>query len=763
MNKREAIERFSGTEYSEYVYQYSDADDYCCVHAGDPDLFEIWVPLCEPPSWDLIDGFGLDSRDQVFCHRVLPRQLVELEESFDTLDEVWDELESYPGRYKEVIEFIKREVWHELNGYWFFCNGKPTYLPGNFYIFLNYWRGDEGQMQYRDRDRKWFLFQEYIERMPNFLGFNTPKPRRCGDTTKACAVNYQRTIRKRNANAGLQSATEAHAEEVFGQHIILPWAELPFWLKPLYDGSSNPKEKLVMIPPARHSRTNKRTGKKGSVLVRDRGLGSKMLFRNAKVKAFDTFKMWSYHGDEVGKTTDADIYKRYYVVRPAMSSALGTGNVIHTSTVEEQTRAGGENFKMLCDDSMFEQQFKNESGRTTSWLANLFLPADEGLEKFVGRYGESIKDTPTAEQSAYMRQAYPTKTDEECYIGATEFLQRNRRAFEMSKNYVGLNDEKRKYPLFYRECWTRADSDNSMPIHVIEPRLADLSLALAADGDIIRRGNFIRENQRDPDSRVRWVDDPMGKFETSYLFPHESMSNKRVKTRIGFAPATTEFGIASADDFSAKKAEGNKMSDGGGAVFIYKTPEDDQEQDVSTWVGHRFICLYKHRPDTSNEWGEDMIMMCQYYGVLFFPENNLYVSAKHFEDRGYSGYLKHEIDVRTKKFKKNCGWTNTGDNPQRLWRKMRDHFTIHGNREMHTSLLKDVLDIPDISHLTNYDRFVAAGGCLMGAEDFAMEQVHTAREEKIDIRKYFTNNKKHLQNVTQNRELQKQNKQFSFS
>ena len=748
MTKGEAIAKYLGTEFEDLVYEYKDPDEYCVVHDKDPDLFEIWVPLPEAPDWDLIDGWGLDPSDQVFTRCVIPRDLIELEEACGTLDEIWDELRGSPRRYKESINFIKKQIWHELNGYWFFCNGKPTYLPGHMYTYLNFWKGDEGYLQYRDRDRKWFVFEEYMERLPNFLGMNTPKPRRSGDTTKATAVNYFRTIKKRNVNCGIQSATVSHAEEVFTNHLIAPWTELPFWLKPLYDGSSNPKEKLLFVPPARQSRTSKVTGRKGSILVSDRGLGSKIVFRSSAEKAFDTFKMWSYHGDEVGKTTEADIYKRYYIVRPSMCNGSRiNGNVLHTSTVAEQTKEGGENFLRLCNDSMFEKQFTNPSGRTTSWLANLFLPADEGLDGFIGKFGESIIENPTSSQIEYMRQAYPTKNEEELCLGAREYLLRERRSLEISKNYSGLNDEKRKFPMFYRECWVRADSDNGMPLHVLEPRIADLSILFASNGNIIRTGNFIRENQKDPDSPVIWVDDRNGKFETSYLFPDKKMANQRVKGNMGFAPARTDFGIAGADDFSAKKVEGRRMSDGGGAVFMYKTPEDSDEKDIATWRGHRFICLYKFRPNTTEEWGEDMLMMCQYYGVLFFPENNLYVAAKHFEDRGYGGYLKYEVDAKTKKFKKNCGWTNTGENPQRLWRKMRDYFTLHGGRELHLSLLKDALDIPGIEKLTDYDRFVAAGSCLMGAEDFSMENIFKVRERTVDIRRFYTNNKKLLRHA----------------
>lgn len=754
MDRGEALSYYMGTDYEDLIYRYKNNNQQEIFHRDDPDLWEIHIPLPKPPRWDLIDGFGLEPEDQVYKRKALPLEVHELQDEFDTIDDIWEELRINPVRYRKVIEFIKNETWHELNGYWCFINGMPTYFPGSYYVYLSYWKGDEGFLQYRDRDRRWFVFQEYLERKNNFIGMNCPKPRRCGDTTKASALNYFRTTKKRNVNAGLQSCTLEHALEVHSNHIIAPWTELPFWLKPMHDGSSNPKDKLSFIPPAKVARTDRKTGRKGSILAKDRGLGSKMVHRASGEKAFDTFKMYSYHGDEVGKTTEADIHKRYYIIRPSCSSGSKIfGFITHTSTVEEQTKDGGENFKKLCDESTFEQQFANLSGRTTSWLANLFLAADEGLDQFVGKYGESIKGMPTTEQVEFMRGAYPLKSEDDLYIGATEYLLRERKSFELSKNYIALNNFKRQFPLYYRDCWVRAETDNGMPVNVLESRISDLALLIASFDNPVKKGNFIRVDAKDSDSDVIFVEDNLhGKFEVSYLFEDSSLSNLRIKSKGMWMPSRTDWGMAGSDDYSAKKTEGRRMSDGGGAVFMYRAKEDLLTMDISQWTGHRFVCTYKHRPATTEEYGEDLIMMCQYYGVMIFPENNLYLSPKYFIDRGYGGYLKYEREPKTGKFRKNAGWPNVGENPQRLWRKLRDHFTIHGHREVHLSFLKDLIDIPGIEKLTDYDRIVAGGSCLLGADDQTMENLDFVRKKEVDIRRFFTN--KPNKDAVQNRRIQ---------
>ena len=62
---------------------------------------------------------------------------------------------------KKEIEFIGQEWDRRTNGYWFYNCGVPTYIDGWHYFYLNYWQLDNGLPEYRDRDRKFFLFARY--------------------------------------------------------------------------------------------------------------------------------------------------------------------------------------------------------------------------------------------------------------------------------------------------------------------------------------------------------------------------------------------------------------------------------------------------------------------------------------------------------------------------------------------------------------------------------------------------------------------------
>jgi elongation factor P--beta-lysine ligase len=48
---------------------------------------------------------------------------------------------------------------------------------------------------------------------------------------------------------------------------------------------------------------------------------------------------------------------------------------------------------------------------------------------------------------------------------------------------------------------------------------------------------------------------------------------------------------------------------------------------------------------------------------------------------------------------------------------------MHVERERHPDLLNEILEIPNIEKMTDYDLFTAAGGCLLALESQQVEQM----------------------------------------
>ena len=112
----------------------------------DKDLDTIEVPLPEAPEWETIEGYGLPAEDQFFERDKLPHKIVELQNEQDkdgnylTQDEIWDRMNSDFAYYEEEFKWIKKQWGRILYGYWFFCNGQPTYITGWNYFYLTFWQ-----------------------------------------------------------------------------------------------------------------------------------------------------------------------------------------------------------------------------------------------------------------------------------------------------------------------------------------------------------------------------------------------------------------------------------------------------------------------------------------------------------------------------------------------------------------------------------------------------------------------------------------------
>lgn len=312
-----------GRQYDPIILsQYDAADRFVWVNTDDKDLIPIKIDLPEAPDYHLIEGFGLPAKDQKWQPPKVPKKLRELTLKYETLDEIWTEIEDNPDIYDDEIQFIKKAWYYRLNGYWFFNNGVPTYIDGWHYFYCAWWHIDVGLPKYRDRDRRFFLFARKIfnetkaPRCDNkgfaiknnageyewiefgkrlFYGFNYPKHRREGATYKAECINYEIISRTMGAWGGIQSMNDEQARKCFLRHLVAPWKKLPFFFKPNYEGSTSPKSELSFSPPA------KRLSSRGALSTSELGLESGINFEMADASAYDGDKLYYHHDDEVGK------------------------------------------------------------------------------------------------------------------------------------------------------------------------------------------------------------------------------------------------------------------------------------------------------------------------------------------------------------------------------------------------------------------------------------------------------------------------------
>ena len=574
-------------------FKYTPLDKYVHFNQDDRDLIpfkvdQFWVvqktfeslsmePPKAPPPMKKIEGFGLHPDDQFFKREKIPQSLIDLEKrirsrkrlkktalvkfEIETIDLFWQEIEDNQDKYSEEIEWMKLQWHYRLFGKFLFIRGKVTYITGAHFWFLNYWHLDTILPEYRDRDRRWFFGQQFAFvdtttfanindkgwAVPNedgeyemidlgrriCLGTINPKSRRVGDTSKAQARNAEVATRIIEGHVGIQGKDDDNARNVFNHHFMTPYKKIPIFFKP-FSEAIDPRTEQVF--------NHEEHG---------RGLHTKVDFAtSADRSAYDGYKLQAYHRDEPGKVKYEDINASHKVVKECLTLGNGIkviGFMMYTTTVDEMNNRGGERFFKLVKEAMYHK--RNLNGQTQSGLYTIFFRASDGMEGFVGKYGESIEGDPTPEQAAFIGEK----------IGARQQIMQNRQPFIMDGDYEGLAGEKRKFPLEFRECFIPPSQNVFFDMATLEETIMELKMnPYGIRGDFAWTNGF--------GTRVAWKEDPNGRWLMTRRF-RENETNLFLRRNGIYEPRNPQLGVIGVDPFKLEKVGGDRMSDAGAAAF----------------------------------------------------------------------------------------------------------------------------------------------------------------------------------------------------
>jgi hypothetical protein len=745
MNKLSIIKRYSDQVPAEILGGYRPPDKFLWINQDDRDLTPIKIDLPPCPGLHTIEGFGLHRTEQYWKPPALPKRLRELQKKLDSIEDIWVELERNQEIYEKEIAFIQQQWQYRLNGYWFFNNGKPTYITGQNYFWLAWWVIDSGLPKYRSRDRKFFLFSQKIygethtfknlgekgeaieadhgyydfidTRDRLFYGFIWPKHRREGATYRAECINYEIISRTIGAWGGIQSQNEVQARKCFIKHLVSPWKKLPFFFRPQMEGSTNPKTEMSFAPPS------KRLTQGSSFVGAEIGLESMINYADSQPGAYDGDKLFFHHDDEIGKLQrGVSCWDRHLVVKECLVTGSEIiGFTIKTSTVGEMEKGGGKMFKHMCQ--MSDYFTRNPNGQTRSGLAVGFIPAQDGLQGFVDRYGNSVIDTPTKEQAAFIGKD----------IGSKEYLDNRRKGYLDAGDYEGLSEEIRLYPQKFTECFRTSAKSSGFNMQKLETYIDDLRFKKAENMPV--EGSF-RWINGEKDGRVEFVAKKGGKFKVSHqLNPEQSNRKWHDEAEETWKPGNTNYGVAGADPFKFNKTEGNRKSNGGGAVVRKGILKDG---DFA--MKRKFVCTYSNRTYDKHEYAEDMLMMCCYYGINMFPEINVPLIWEYFESRGYAGFLLYKIDPTLYTANKTPGANTTEKLKQEIFTEFMNFIEHEADEETHLELLEELRDIGGPEEMTFYDLFTAAGFAIMATAP-VYDEVEEIEKEKVEYGEYFRKHK----------------------
>ena len=295
----------------------------------------------------------------------------------------------------EQDEFIDAEWEKRKNGYWWFNGGYLEYVTGVHYFYLAYWKfpvvidGAKklGLPFFVDSDRDRFYHWQFCVEDKDCFGEFEITNRRDGKTFRLLCTGYEIISRSPESKGGLQSKNNRDGKDIFDK-MIKSWQRLPFYWQPVDSGETHPASSLKFQEP---SKRDTKSIKKTYGLV----LRSEIDYGTAKEEEYDGEGLLFYGADEVGKTTDSDVYRRWYIVKECLADGnIVTGKGLITSTVEELTRKSLDNCLALWNDS--DPDDRNDLNQTKSGLYRYFKPAyygyrglDEDGTPFINEFGYS--------------------------------------------------------------------------------------------------------------------------------------------------------------------------------------------------------------------------------------------------------------------------------------------------------------------------------------------------------------------------------------
>ena len=700
--------------------EYLEADSEVVFHDYEDEhyLAPIHIPLPKPIELHKIDGYGLPAKFQMFQRDEMPKRLQRLQsrkiqngqdERPITIEEIYEELDANQSNWRSEIKWIKKQWKRRLYGYWFFNNGKPTYIDGWHYVYLNSWpvgaNTPGGLPYYTDRDRRWFHGVRFFYNHEKFYGIVYPKHRREGATFRSQCVGYCIATDGFERMATIQSKSGDDAKRVYEEKLKGPWKKMWFFWKPFNRGGTDPKQLLEFSTEGivKRGRTFVNTGKDV--------LESKIIPFSSGDFAVDGQKVHFAHQDEIGKK-DRDVFdveERWNVTRECLSEDAGgtiIGLALLTSTVEEMEHGGGKEMFEICKNSFYQDSLTNETGMTNSGLAVLFNPAYDGMLKYVDEYGLSIIDDPV--------KPVLNIRGEVVDHGAKTFIKRRWEEYKKKENWKGLASFKRKYPTNFIMCFIKDGKDTGFNIEILNNRIEWYN---RGGKHTLKRGYFRWVGGR-RFGKVEFVPSP---DKPKFLISHEPIHSFRNPIVFNTNKNSYVFErsgsyVSCSDPVKFAQAKKRVKSKGAGAVFRIRDFALDPEGTLpENMRSHKFCCTYNNEVLNVDDYAEDMLMMSWYYGAPHYPENNIAMVIDHFKRSKCEELLVYDVDQNGKRVP-NPGYHVGSGVQTEIFSRWMNYIEVYGAYENHGDLLTECRDITGVDDMTNYDLFSAGGGCLLALD-----------------------------------------------
>ena len=556
---------------------------------------------------------------QVFKHELnkwvkldQPKELSKLKNIFD-----W---KNYPDEAKEQwFDYIDEEFKCRDEGFWFTNNGKPTYITGTHYMYLQWSKIDVGAPDFREANRLFYIFWEACKADKRCYGMCYLKNRRSGFSFMSSAETVNLATLASDSRYGILSKTGADAKKMFTDKVVPISINYPFFFKPIQDGMDRPKTELAYRVPASKFTRKKITA--NEKLEDIQGLDTTIDWKNTGDNSYDGEKLALLVHDESGKWERPDnILNNWRVTKTCLrlgSRIVGKCMMGSTSNALDK---GGDNFKKLYNASDVTQ--RNRNGQTKSGLYSLFIPMEWNYEGFIDEFGIPVFDDPSDDVLG--------PDGELIDYGIINHWQNE--ADGLKSDQDALNEFYRQFPKTTEHAFRDEAIGSIFNLVKIYEQIdynEEMSRTLG-----VTRGNFQWVGGI-KDTSVIFYPDLKGRFMLSWT-PPTHLQNKIIIKNGKKYPGNEHMGVFGCDSYDI-----SGTVDGGGSKGALHGLTKFSMEDAPA---NSFFLEYLARPQTAEIFFEDVLMAIVFYGMPILVENNKPRLLYYLRRRGYRGFSMNRPD-----------------------------------------------------------------------------------------------------------------------
>ena len=571
---------------------------------AEPDSIYSRSELKEDQYWDRVD---------------LPKELSKIQSIFH-----WNEM---PAEFKDRwVDYIEKQFDYREEGFWFMNNGKPTYITGAHWMYLQWSSIDIGYPDYREANRIFFIFWEACRADDRSFGMIYLKIRRSGFSFMSSSECVNIATLARDSRVGILSKTGADAKKMFTDKVVPINSRLPFFFRPIMDGMDKPKTELAYRVPA--SKITKKNMHNVDGESMD-GLDTTIDWKNTEENSYDGEKLLFLAHDESAKWVKPNnILNNWRVTKTCLR--LGSkiiGKCLMGSTSNALSK-GGDNYKKLYEDSNVKD--RNANGQTKSGLYSLFIPMEWNMEGFIDIYGMPVFRKPDGKLRG-VDGAWITN-------GAIDYWEAE--VDSLKSDPDALNEYYRQFPRTESHAFRDESKQSLFNLTKIYQQI-DYNDSMIKEHYLTRGSFHWKDGVKD--SEVVWTPDSRGRFLISWV-PQKNLQNNVVTKGGAKYPGNEHLGVFGCDSYDISAVVGGRGSNGA-LHGLTKFHMDDAPVN-------EFFLEYIARPQTAEIFFEEVLMACVFYGMPILIENNKPRILYHFKNRGYRHFCMNRPDRHYTKLSK---------------------------------------------------------------------------------------------------------------